>query len=78
MIWPGKPLGCPPKDQIIAKFNTDGKMLELHGFPKGVDGAEQPGDLNWVHGIAVDGQGDLYLGDITEKDCRSSATAVRT
>jgi len=67
MIWPGKPLGCPPKDQIIAKFNTDGKMLELHGFPKGVDGAEQPGDLNWVHGIAVDGQGDLYLGDITGK-----------
>ena len=67
MIWPGKPLGCPPKDQIVAKFNTDGKMLELHGFPKGVDGAEQLGDLNWVHGIAMDGQGNLYLGDITGK-----------
>ena len=54
-------------DQIIGKFATDGKLQELHGFPKGMDGAEQPGDLNWVHGIAMDGQGNLYLGDITGK-----------
>ncbi len=67
MTWPGKPLGCPPKNQIIAKFTTDGRMLELHGFPKGEDGLEAPGDLNWVHGIAVDAAGNLYLGDIYGK-----------
>lgn len=67
MTWPGNPLGCPPKDQIIAKFNTEGKMLELHGFPKGGDGEEKPGELNWVHGMAVDPRGNLYLGDIYGK-----------
>lgn len=67
MIWPGKPLGCPPKDQIVMKFNTAGKVLELHGFPKGVDGQEQPGELNWVHAIALDAGGNLYLGDIYGK-----------
>lgn len=67
MIWPGKPLGCPPKDQLVAKFNTDGKLLELHGFPKGIDGEETPGDLNWVHGIALDTRGNLFLGDIMGK-----------
>ncbi len=63
----GLPLGCPPKDQFVMKFNTAGKLLELHAFPKGADGQEQPGELNWVHGIALDAQENLYLGDITGK-----------
>jgi hypothetical protein len=67
MIWSGALLGCPPKDQLVMKFNTEGKVLELHMFPKGNDGQEKPGELNWVHGIAVDGQGNLFLGDITGK-----------
>jgi len=62
-----KPLGCPPKDQLVMKFDTDGKLLELHTFPKATDGQEKPGDLNWVHGIAVDLQGNLFLGDIIGK-----------
>ena len=24
----------------------------------------EPGELSWVHGLAVDIQGNLYLGDI--------------
>jgi hypothetical protein len=67
MPWAEKPggvLGCPPKDQLIMKFNTDGKLLELFTFPKGIDGQEKPGELNWVHGIAIDSQGNLFLGDI--------------
>ncbi|MBI5091668.1 MAG: hypothetical protein HZB26_04395 [Candidatus Hydrogenedentes bacterium] len=69
MHWvePGAMLGCPPKDQVVAKFNTDGKMLELHTFPKAADGQEKPGELNWVHCIAVDPQGNLFLGDINGK-----------
>lgn len=66
-VWSGPLLGCPPKDQLVMKFNTDGKLLELHAFPKGDDGQEKPGELNWVHGIALDTQGNLFLGDINGK-----------
>lgn len=66
-IWEGPLLGIPPKDQFVMKFNTDGKLLELHMFPKAADGEEQPGQLNWVHGIALDAQGNLFLGDIKGK-----------
>jgi DNA-binding beta-propeller fold protein YncE len=60
-------LGCPPKDQIFMKFNTDGKLLQLFTVPKGVDGLERVGEVNWVHCIAVDSGGNLYLGDIIGK-----------
>ncbi|HPO12413.1 MAG TPA: peptidyl-alpha-hydroxyglycine alpha-amidating lyase family protein [Candidatus Hydrogenedentes bacterium] len=66
-VWSGALLGIPPKDQLVMKFNTDGKLLELHLFPKGDDGQEKPGELNWVHGIALDAQGNLFLGDINGK-----------
>ena len=62
-------LGCPPKDQLFMKFNTDGKLLQLWTVPKGADGFERPGELNWVHGMAVDSKGNLYAGDI--KGCRA-------
>lgn len=65
--YPTAPFGCPPKDQLIMKFNTDGKLLQLYTFPKGEDGMEKPGDLNWVHCIAVDSKGNVYLGDIQGK-----------
>jgi DNA-binding beta-propeller fold protein YncE len=57
-------LGCPPKDQVFMKFNTDGKLLKMFTLPKGLDGLERPGEVNWVHAIAVDSQGNLYMGDI--------------
>jgi hypothetical protein len=57
-------LGCPPKDQVFMKFNGDGKLLQLWTVPKGADGLERPGECNWVHAIAVDSQGNLYVGDI--------------
>ena len=65
--YPTAPLGCPPRDQVIMKFNTDGKLLQLYSFPKGEDGKEKPGELNWVHCIAVDSKGNVYLGDIQGK-----------
>ena len=57
-------LSCPPKDQIFMKFDTSGRVLQLWTVPKGNDGEEQPGELNWVHGIAVDSQGNIYASDI--------------
>ena len=57
-------LGCPPRDQLFLKFNLDGKVLQLFTLPKGLDGLERPGEVNWVHAIALDSRGNLYLGDI--------------
>lgn len=65
--YPTAPLGCPPKDQLFMKFNTAGKVLELHTLPKGEDGQEKPGDLNWFHAIAMDAEGSVYAGDIIGK-----------
>ena len=65
--YPTAPLGCPPKDQVLMKFNTSGKVLEVHTFPKGEDDMEKPGDLNWFHGIALDRDENLYAGDIIGK-----------
>ena len=60
-------LSCPPKDQIFMKFDTTGRALQLWTVPKGADGKEQPGELNWVHGMAVDSQGNIYATDIIGK-----------
>lgn len=57
-------LGCPPRDQVFMKFDPRGKLLQLFTLPKGLDGLERPGEVNWVHAIAVDSRGNLYLGDI--------------
>jgi DNA-binding beta-propeller fold protein YncE len=58
-------LGFPPKDQLVMRFAPSGKLLALWTIPKGVDGKERPGEVNGVHGIAVDSHGNIYLGDIT-------------
>lgn len=60
-------LGVPPKDQIFMKFNTSGRLLQLFTVPKGIDGLERVGEVNWVHCIAVDSRGNMYLGDIKGK-----------
>jgi hypothetical protein len=60
-------LGCPPKDQVFMRFDSTGKMLQLWTVPKATDGAEQPGECNWVHCVAFDSQGNLYAGDIIGK-----------
>lgn len=65
--YPGAPLSCPPRDQLVMRFNTAGKLLQLWTIPKGQDGKEQPGDVNWIHAVAADSQGNLYVGDIIGK-----------
>lgn len=60
-------LGVPPKDQLFMKFTSEGKLVQLWTVPKGQDGLEKPGELNWVHCIAEDSKGNLYAGDIRGK-----------
>jgi DNA-binding beta-propeller fold protein YncE len=65
--YPTAPLGCPPKDQLFIKFSPQGRVLQLWTLPKAEDGQEKPGELNWVHAIALDSRGNVYLGDIIGK-----------
>ena len=62
--YPTAPLGCPPKDQVFMRFRPDGRLLQMWAIPKAVDGKEKPGELNWVHCLAVDKTGNIYSGDI--------------
>jgi sugar lactone lactonase YvrE len=66
MPWadPAMPLSCPPKDQVFMRFNTSGKLLQLWTVPKAADGEERPGELNWLHGMALDSKGNIYATDI--------------
>ncbi len=65
--YPGAPLSCPPKDQVVMKFNSTGRVLQVFTIPKGKDKEEKPGDVNWIHCVAEDSQGNLYVGDIIGK-----------
>jgi hypothetical protein len=60
-------LGTPPRDQLFMRFDTAGKVRQLWTAPKGFDGLERPGELNWVHAVAVDSHGNLYAGEINGK-----------
>ncbi len=60
-------LGIPPKDQIVMKFDTTGRVIAWWRFPQGPHephGGAKPGELSWVHGMDIDKDGNLYLGDI--------------
>lgn len=65
--YPEAPLGCPPKDQLFMCLDVRGTVRQLWTLPKGVDNKEQPGDVNWVHALALDSKGNIYAGDIIGK-----------
>lgn len=72
MLWSEIPasqtgLATPPKDQLVMKLDTEGRLRQLWVVPKGENGKEKPGDLNWVHAMAVAADGTLYLADVQGK-----------
>ena len=60
-------LGNPPSDQMLVKFDTDGRVHEQWVFPMVQQGKWTPGQLDWVHGIGLDSRGNLYLGDVADE-----------
>jgi len=65
MLWeesdPNEECNClPPKDQLMMKFDSTGRLLRLWSFPVG----KSAGELSWMHSLAVDAGGVLYAGDI--------------
>jgi hypothetical protein len=49
------------------KLNLKGEVLFRILLTKTSVPPGKPGQLDWVHGIAVDSNGNLYLGDIQGK-----------
>jgi hypothetical protein len=66
MLWSeatGAALATPPKDQVLMKFDTDGRVKQVWAFVKG----DKPGELNWVHGMAIASDGAFYFADVQGK-----------
>lgn len=61
---PGEWAVLPPPDQVAMKLNLKGQVLLRVPLGKTTSPPGQPGEVDWVHGIAVDSSGNLYLGDI--------------
>jgi len=59
-------LGNPPTDQLVFKFDTGGRALELWTLPLANPKHLIPGEFDWVHGIAADSSGNLYLSDVAD------------
>ncbi len=54
----------PPPDQLLMKLNLKGEILLRVPLVKTPAPPGKPGQLDWVHGIALDSKGNFYLGDI--------------
>jgi streptogramin lyase len=54
----------PPPDQLLMKLNLKGEVLLRVPLPKTTVPPGNVGEVNWVHGIALDSKGNFYLGDI--------------
>lgn len=57
----------PPVGQLLVKYNTEGKALLRVPLEMPSAAGSKPGDVDWVHCIAVDSKGRIYLGDIQGK-----------
>jgi len=57
----------PPPDQVLIRFDATGKPQQTLTIPKGEDGKEKPGEVNWLHAVAIDSKGNIYTSDIRGK-----------
>ena len=71
MLWAeAANLSSPPKDQILLRFDPSGRVRQIWTFPAAaeVEAEEKaivrPGELAWVHAVAVDSKGNVFMGDI--------------
>jgi DNA-binding beta-propeller fold protein YncE len=63
MLWSEIPasqaaLATPPKDQLFMKLDTEGRLKQLWVIP---------GEVNWIHSIAVAADGSIYFGEVQGK-----------
>lgn len=55
---------APPPDQILMRLSLDGKVLFRADLPVIQAPPGKSGETDWVHAVAADSQGAIYLGDI--------------
>jgi len=60
----GEWIVVPPSDQMVMKLSQKGEVLLRVPLSKTTVPPGKLGEVNWVHGIGLDSQGNLYLGDI--------------
>lgn len=60
----GKCIVLPPPDEVLVKLDIEGKVLSRITLEKTTTPPGKSGELDWVHAIAFDSKGNLYLGDI--------------
>ena len=48
-------LATPPKDQLFMKLDTEGRLKQLWMVP---------GEITWIHSIAVASDGKIYAGEV--------------
>ena len=58
---------APPPDQWLLKLSREGKVLLRAPLAKAASTPGKPGEVDWVHAVAIDSQGAVYLGDIEGK-----------
>jgi DNA-binding beta-propeller fold protein YncE len=57
----------PPADQLLVQFDTSGKVLRRVPLRLAAASPSKQGEVDWIHAVAVDSRGNLYLGDIMGK-----------
>jgi DNA-binding beta-propeller fold protein YncE len=57
----------PPADQVVMKLSQEGEVLLRVPLVKTEVPPGKSGEVDWVHGIALDSQRNLYLTDIQGK-----------
>jgi len=63
----GRWRGLPPKDQILMKYDTSGKVSEALSVAMMAAGKWKPGQVSWLHAVALDSKGNIYLGGIKDR-----------
>jgi DNA-binding beta-propeller fold protein YncE len=57
----------PPPDQLLMKLNRAGEVLLRVPLDMTATAPGKPGEVDWVHAVAADSKGNIYLGDIQGK-----------
>ncbi len=57
----------PPPDQLLVQLDTTGKVLQRVPLRLAATAPSKPGEVDWVHTVALDSHGNVYLGDIMGK-----------
>ena len=68
---------APPPDQLLMKLGPDGRVRLRVPLATIAEAPGKPGEVDWVHAVAVDSKGNLYLGDIQGKRAQKFSLRIQ-